>query len=56
MPAAVQYGNSVEMGTNTTTSPVYNIVINGANMSAEQIVKEMKRQEAMSSTKSKVGG
>jgi len=56
MPAAVQYGNSVQMGTNTTTNPVYNIVINGANMSAEQIVKEMKRQEAMSSTKSKVGG
>jgi len=67
MPAAVQYGSASQLGTTGANVPAINVVINGSNLTSEQLESAAKNavsgalaqagvKTAMSGTKNKVGG
>jgi len=62
VPSAVQYGSAAQMGIAASSSPNFNIVINGSGLNQQQLTAAMedfynkiKVQNGMSQTRSKVG-
>ena len=66
VPSAVQYGSAAQMGVSPNSSPTINVVVNGTNLTAEQLqiaikngtldsLKQLGYKTAMSQTTSKVG-
>jgi TP901 family phage tail tape measure protein len=67
MPAAVQYGSAAQLGTTGANIPAINVVINGSNLTSDQLEAAARSavtgalaqagvKTSMSGTKSKVGG